>query len=381
MNKPTNAQQTNVASAVYGGSKPHYLILDGLRGVAALIVICFHLFEAYAINPVEQSVNHGYLAVDFFFMLSGFVIGYSYDHRIDTVSSSNFLLRRLIRLQPMVLVGAILGAVMFYFQGCEMWNVGSVGLSSLFGTTLLNCFLIPSTMSMDIRGWGEMFPLNGPCWSLFFEYIAYVLYAFIFRKVSTRVLWWIVPLFAVGLAYAAFQGDYCNLGWGWALTKENFIGGMFRLLFSFTAGLFISRTYHPGIIKHPFVIGSIVLVVLTFMPNVGGHEYNWMNGIYDVFCITCAFPIVMCIGASATAISDRTKRIVTWLGDLSYPVYIVHYPLVYTYYAWVKNNELPFSSAYPAAIAVVVVSIVLAQLCFRYYDAPLRKYLSNRFVK
>ena len=93
MNKETTIQQTNVDSAVYGGSKPHYLILDGLRGVAALIVICFHLFEAYAINPVEQSVNHGYLAVDFFFMLSGFVIGYSYDHRIDTVSSSNFLLR------------------------------------------------------------------------------------------------------------------------------------------------------------------------------------------------------------------------------------------------------------------------------------------------
>ena len=104
-------------------------------------------------------------------MLSGFVIGYSYDHRIDTVSSSNFLLRRLIRLQPMVVIGAILGAAMFYFQGCEMWNVGSVGLSSLFGTTLLNCFLIPSTMSMDIRGWGEMFPLNGPCWSHFFDYI------------------------------------------------------------------------------------------------------------------------------------------------------------------------------------------------------------------
>ena len=72
---------------------------------------------------------------------------YSYDHRIDTVSSSNFLLRRLIRLQPMVVIGAILGTTMFYFQGCEMWSVGSVGLSSLFGTTLLNCFLIPSTMS------------------------------------------------------------------------------------------------------------------------------------------------------------------------------------------------------------------------------------------
>ena len=122
-------------------------------------MICYHLFEAYAINPVEQSVNHGYLAVDFFFYVVWFL---SLDIRmiigVKRCLRLTFLLRRLIRLQPMVVIGAILGAVMFYFQGCEMWNVGSVGLSSLFGTTLLNCFLIPSTMSMDIRGWGENVP-------------------------------------------------------------------------------------------------------------------------------------------------------------------------------------------------------------------------------
>lgn len=58
-------------SAAFQDTKPHYAILDGFRGVAALTVVCFHLFEAYATSHIDQKINHGYLAVDFFFILSG----------------------------------------------------------------------------------------------------------------------------------------------------------------------------------------------------------------------------------------------------------------------------------------------------------------------
>ncbi len=68
-------------SAAFSDSRPHYVVLDGLRGVAALVVLGFHVFEAFATSPFDQKFNHGYLAVDFFFMLSGFVIGYAYDAR------------------------------------------------------------------------------------------------------------------------------------------------------------------------------------------------------------------------------------------------------------------------------------------------------------
>lgn len=99
----------------YLASKPRYEILDGLRGVAAMIVVAFHLFETYSKGPTEQILNHGYLAVDFFFVLSGYVIGYAYDDRFKKMGTWGFFKRRLIRLQPMVVMGTLIGAALFYF--------------------------------------------------------------------------------------------------------------------------------------------------------------------------------------------------------------------------------------------------------------------------
>ena len=171
-----------------GSEKHHYHILDGLRGVAAIVVVWFHIFEAYATSHVDQIINHGYLAVDFFFMLSGFVIGYAYDNRWKTMTTREFIKRRLIRLQPMVAIGALIGALIFYFQGCPVWDVSQVAVISLFAATFVNILLIPSPPGMEIRGLGEMYPLNGPSWSLFFEYIGNLLYALFIRKLSTRSL-------------------------------------------------------------------------------------------------------------------------------------------------------------------------------------------------
>ena len=162
----------------YLASKPRYEILDGLRGVAAMIVVAFHLFETYSKGPAYQVLNHGYLAVDFFFILSGFVIGYAYDDRWKKMTVTEFLKRRLIRLHPMVVIGAVIGAVMFYFQGCSVWDVTKVTVPMLLAATLMNACLIPASPGTEIRGLGEMYPLNGPSWSLFFEYAGNILYAF-----------------------------------------------------------------------------------------------------------------------------------------------------------------------------------------------------------
>ena len=100
---------------IYLPSKPRYEILDGLRGVAALLVVAFHLFETYSKGPAYQIINHGYLAVDFFFALSGFVIGYAYDDRWDRMTTWGFFKRRLVRLQPMVIMGTLVGACLYFF--------------------------------------------------------------------------------------------------------------------------------------------------------------------------------------------------------------------------------------------------------------------------
>lgn len=101
------------SEAIPLSSKPRFEILDGLRGVAAMIVVAFHLFETYSDGPSEQILNHGYLAVDFFFVLSGFVIGYAYDDRWGRMTTWDFFKRRLIRLQPMVILGTLIGAFWF----------------------------------------------------------------------------------------------------------------------------------------------------------------------------------------------------------------------------------------------------------------------------
>ena len=101
----------------YLASKPHYEILDGLRGVAAIMVIIYHLFETHSLgNHLIQIINHGYLAVDFFFMLSGFVIGYAYDARWDKMTLGTFFKRRIIRLHPMVIMGSIYRSALNYLN-------------------------------------------------------------------------------------------------------------------------------------------------------------------------------------------------------------------------------------------------------------------------
>ena len=117
---------SNTPSAAFPDTKAHYDLLDGLRGVAALMVIWYHVFEGYAFagGGNIETLNHGYLAVDFFFILSGFVIGYAYDDRWGkSLTMKDFFKRRLIRLHPMVVMGAVLGAITFCIQGLSLIHI------------------------------------------------------------------------------------------------------------------------------------------------------------------------------------------------------------------------------------------------------------------
>lgn len=370
----------STTSAAFPDSKPHYNILDGLRGVAALTVVWFHIFEAFATSHIDQRINHGYLAVDFFFILSGFVMGYAYDDRWKTMKIKDFLKRRLIRLHPMVVMGALIGAVMFYTQGCSVWDVSKISIGMLVVATILNAFLIPATPGTEIRGVGEMYPLNGPSWSLFFEYIGNILYVLFIRKLKTNALTVLVLLAGTGLAIFAIWGPYGDVCVGYSLTGDNVLGGMLRLLFSFSAGLLMSRVFKPmraGIVKYAFWIGAAAIVALSAIPRLGGTENYWMNGLYDTFCFAVAFPLLVYIGASGETKGKFTTRLTKFLGDISYPLYMVHYPFIYLYYAWVKNENLTFEQSLPGALALFFGSIALAYICLKLYDVPVRRWLSR----
>lgn len=372
---------SRISAAAFSDTKPHYDLLDGLRGVAALTVVCFHLFEAYATSHLDQRINHGYLAVDFFFILSGFVVGYAYDDRWTKMTVRGFLTRRLVRLQPMVVIGALIGAVMFYTQGCPVWDVSAVPVAMLLVATLMNAFMIPATPGAEIRGVGEMYPLNGPAWSLFFEYIGNVLYALFIRRLSTRALAVLVAAAGCGLAAFSVWGPLGDICVGFSLTGENIVGGSLRLLFAFPAGLLLSRVFRPVRVRGAFWIGSLAVVALASVPRIGGSEHLWMNGVYDALCAVVLFPLIVWIGASGKTTDRVTSRICKFLGDISYPLYMVHYPFIYLYYAWVKNENLTFGQSLPGAAALVAGSVALAWLCLRFYDEPVRRFLSKRLLR
>ena len=372
---------SRISAAAFSDTKPHYDLLDGLRGVAALTVVCFHLFEAYASSHLDQRINHGYLAVDFFFILSGFVVGYAYDDRWTKMTVREFLTRRLVRLQPMVVIGALIGAVMFYTQGCPVWDVSAVPVAMLLVATLMNAFMIPATPGAEIRGVGEMYPLNGPAWSLFFEYIGNVLYALFIRRLSTRALAVLVAAAGCGLAAFSVWGPLGDICVGFSLTGENIVGGSLRLLFAFPAGLLLSRVFRPVRVRGAFWIGTLAVVALASVPRIGGSEHLWMNGVYDALCAVVLFPLIVWIGASGKTTDRVTSRICKFLGDISYPLYMVHYPFIYLYYAWVKNENPTFGQSLPGAAALVAGSVALAWLCLRFYDEPVRRFLSKRLLR
>lgn len=375
------------SSAAFVDSKPHYELLDGLRGVAALLVIWYHVFEGFATSPVDQHFNHGYLAVDFFFILSGFVVGYAYDDRWNkTMNTKNFFKRRLIRLHPMVVMGAVLGAITFCIQGSVKWNGDQVSFLMVMLALLLNLFLIPALPGSgpEVRGNNEMYPLNGPSWSLFFEYIGNILYALFIRKLSTKQLTVLVVLAGIGLASFAIGNlsGFGHLGVGWSLIDHNLLGGFLRLLFAFSIGLLMSRIFKPVKIRGGFWICSISIAVLLSIPHVGGMESLWMNGIYDSVCTIILFPILVYLGASGKTTDKGTSKICKFLGDISYPLYIVHYPFMYLFYAWLWSGEekLTFAQTWPVALVVFFGSILLAYLCLKLYDEPVRRWLTKKYL-
>ena len=376
---------SKISAAAFADTKPHYDLFDGLRGVAALMVIFYHVFEAFATSPIDQRFNHGYLAVDFFFILSGFVIGYAYDDRWKTMTTKDFIKRRLIRLHPMVVLGAVLGVIAFCIQGCEKWDGTQVSISMVMLALLINLFLIPAVPGSgpEIRGNGEMYPLNGPSWSLFFEYIGNIMYALFIRRMSTKALTALVVLAGIGLAsFAIFNFSGAgHLGVGWTMEEYNLIGGFLRVLFSFSIGLLMSRVFKPIPVKGAFWICSLAIVVLLSMPYVGNGEALWMNGIYDSVCAILIFPMLVYLGASGKTTDKHSARICKFLGDISYPLYMVHYPLIYLYFGWVKKENLTFAEAWPEALALVIGSIVLAYISLKLYDEPVRRYLTKRFLQ
>ena len=378
-------------------SKPRFEILDGLRGVAAMIVVAFHLFETYSSGPADQILNHGYLAVDFFFVLSGFVIGYAYDDRWGTrMTTWDFFKRRLIRLQPMVVLGTLIGAFWFYFGGAPGFElVMRTPWWKLLLIMVLGCIMFPTPPSMDIRGWQELNSLNGAQWSLMWEYVANILYALVVRRFSKLLLALFVLLSAfltvdlalnldvTGLLELRSYARYTVIG-GFGLTPDQIYVGLCRLLYPFFGGLLLYRMskWRLRIPRGGMTWCSLAVAATLVIPHIGGEDRPWLNGLYCAVVILAVYPAIVAAGAGSELKGKRTTAVCKFLGMISYPLYITHYPMIYVQMNWAAQHaDAPLGTHIWVAVSIFIASVAIAYASVKVYDIPIREWLSRKFLR
>lgn len=344
-------------------TKQHFEILDGLRGLAAVAVVTFHFME-WAYSDFSQNfIGHGFLAVDFFFCLSGFVIGYAYDDRIGKMGVKEFFISRLIRLHPLIVFGSVLGLLAFLFDpfsGPESYS--PIKIILLFVSSIL---LIPFPV-MEERAF-NLFGLNAPSWSLFWEYIANIFYVLILCRISRKVLLLLILLAAAMLCFVGYRVG--NLLGGW--DKSSFWDGGARILYSFLAGLAIYR--FNWIIKNKLgFMGMCILLSLAFLMPFG--KWNWLT---EPLVVICYFPLLISLGAGAT-LTKGLKKLCVFSGKISYPLYMTHYAVIWMFGNYYTSHKPTAGQLALIIITSLILLVGIAYLVMVVYDIPVRKYLNTK---
>lgn len=344
-------------------TKQHFEILDGLRGIAALTVVVFHFMEMAITDYSKNFIGHGFLAVDFFFCLSGFVIAYAYDDRIGKMGILEFFKSRIIRLHPLVILGSVLGLLTYLFDPFGL--PAAYGAGKLILIFLSSILLIPYPV-IEVRSF-NLFGLNAPAWSLFWEYVANIFYAVILYKIQRNFLLVLAVIAAAVLCFVSCRADSLMGGWG----GPNFWDGCARISYSFLAGILVYR--FNWMIKNKLgFIGLTVLLMLAFlMPFT---KWNWLT---ELGVVLFYFPFIIALGAGAM-LSPGIKKICTFSGKISYPLYMTHYAAIWVflnYYTKYKPDTLHLSFIIITGVFLLVGFAYLAMIL---YDIPVRRYLTNK---
>ncbi len=353
------AKDRGTVMTAKGAESGRYVVLDGLRGLAALCVITDHIDAGF----LSTALPGRYLAVDFFFVLSGFVLSHVYSERLAAgMSVFGFMRVRLVRLYPLYLVGLLVG---FGLSLVQVIRWGMHPAETLGPPLVLNLLMLPSPL-------GLTYPFDAPAWSLFFELVANVVFAALFVRLSPRALWVIVLASALALAACATVFDKLDGGW----IPENFVVGFPRVFFGFFAGVLIHRaSQHMILPALPSWMAYILLLALLAVPTIGPNR-AWT----DLFVIALGCPALLALSTGARA-SGRLESALGWVGAMSYGVYVLHVPII----GWLGAalRALAPSLEVPGlALFILVASLALAGAAFldKLYDKPVRAWLTRRFA-
>jgi peptidoglycan/LPS O-acetylase OafA/YrhL len=355
---------TNQTAPAIQQPKQHFDILDGLRGIAALAVVLFHFMEWVFTDPSKNFIGHGFLAVDFFFCLSGFVIGYAYDDRIANMGILEFLKSRLIRLHPLVIAGSVLGLLAFLYDPFgghpELYSTGKIILAFV-----CSVLLIPLPLIED-RGF-NLFSFNAPSWSLFWEYVANMVYVFVLYKIKRGLLLFLTLLSGLAICWVAYRSG--NLLGGWS--GPTFWDGSARISYSFLTGLLIYRS--NWIIKNKlgFLGLSLLLILAFFMPS---SKWNWLT---EPLVVLLYFPLLISLGAGAT-LTSGLQKLCAFSGYISYPLYMTHYAALWMFGNYYTSHKPGTAQLAFIIAAGIILLIGAAYLVMVLYDTPVRKYFREK---
>lgn len=339
-----------------GQAARRFHTLDAMRGVAALAVFTGH--AGALIEPLRFS--HNYLAVDLFFLLSGFVIDHAYGPRLaNGLGAGRFMLARYVRLYPLYLIGVLIGLTGMGIALAAGQGVFTGREFAVAAATAL--LLLPSP-----TWWVDAFlmPVNYPGWSLFFELVANAAYAFFYRLLGRGVLLAVAALSAALLIDCALGLGTVDGGNEW---HRGWIG-LARVGFSFPVGVLLHRM---GLSAPRRTMWAYVLpvAILPLFLNTGG-------AVGDVVKILLLFPAVVLI---ASRIEPTRPRLADWLGTASYPLYVVHLPTIQFLERVSTVLHIDRARLAPWGGLILAALIFAAALVAdRLYDRPVRTWLMRR---
>ncbi|MCJ2134546.1 acyltransferase [Methylobacterium sp. J-026] len=304
-----------------------YVALDALRGISSIAVVLFHC-GIYLHDP--SVMGHGSLAVDVFFVMSGFVVDRAYGARLRSGWSSRaFAAARFKRLYPLYAAGTLLGASCFAVMLGPHADLASY---LAIGALLLCAALLIPIPRDDTKA---VFPLNGPSWSLMAEAVVNVLYAIILRRLSKATLFVVTCVAACALGGARAAGYPLLLGGQTATLWLDLI----RAAFGFSVGLLLAA--HVNEICSTAVLTVRLPALLLICAIIYAVPADAAPAWADLIAVLLVSPAIV-----AAAITSRRnygeERWCSVLGRLSYPLYIVHMPVLYMASTYAPANaELP----------------------------------------
>jgi peptidoglycan/LPS O-acetylase OafA/YrhL len=345
-------------------SLPEYAVrqrleaLDALRGVASLVVLAYHLTQ---VRLAPALVPHGYLAVDFFFMLSGFVIAHAYEARLRTgLSLREFVVVRAIRLYPLAALGALLGTLVLLIKHhVAPERVGSV--AQILASGAFNALLLPTFLGADASRGGDLFPGNGPLWSLFFEGLANLGWAACLAAAGMAGLTATTLVCGAVFAIALFLGGGANIGWDLATG----LLGLPRVGYGFLLGALLYRWRG---LQHGGPRMSVPGLPLALIGVLAAPASVW----WDALSLFLLLPLILVLAVNGSA-SGFTR----WLGELSYPLYVLHFPLL-ALAAGMQRSILQNWSAFLLCTVACGVALLVSSVALYCYDRPVRSWLMRR---